>query len=823
VKHPTLGEPGSDLVVIYPDGREEVLVDAGDSGMVLDPSPSLDGQWVYYAFVADQTRGNPSFYGAALSGADIYKINVATREVVRLTHQEWTPALGVAAWAGEASGWLDPLGTSARPGQSALGYGIFNTGPCEVPAEDGRHRVVFTSSRNGYVAPKSGGSFPNLQLYAMDTDGQNVEQVGYLNVGSALHPTLLKSGHIMWSSFESQGLRDSRLWGLWYSLPDGRHWGPLMSAFAAEHAPHFQTQQPDGKIAVALYYLSGSNNGFGTIVRFPHASAVPKGFHAFHSPIWADNPKMKKAYNNRFSQSPISGYTPWGTEIVTSFANQFDVPAPPTSAPADQRYGRVTHPAAGPDGLVMVYTPGPGHSSLAPQHWGQIAILPYDRSAVEDPKELTIIKSDPHYNYQQPRPLLSWDEIYGAPPVAHSWQPNDGTQHQKLPKGTPFGIVGTSSVYNRSSATNGTPGVHATMATQGGDVGSFTDADIHAIRIVQTLPQAHFGRTNLPGSSHEKMVGWRQTEGYHNQAPNERLKIMGEIPLRKFDEAGEPILDLKGDPDTSFLARVPADVPFTFQLVDKKGQVLVQSQTWHQLRPGEVRNNCGGCHAHDRAPVEFASTAAAKPDYPIADLLAPPRDVEWHRDVKAIIEAECQGCHTTDEAAKAKMDLTDMLVGITAQSKALQARISPAVLAAEGQPPHTSIAPEKVRALAEWIDLGRGVDEGKYFIDNINPTLTVTHPARDERASEIVFGSFDNESGLDLSTVHVRLNGYDITKWFVQRDHVWTAVLGKPIESGLIHVEVKDKQGNIQVVHRRFRNGAAVMDKKVANAPTNVQ
>ena len=34
----------------------------------------------------------------------------------------------------------------------------------------------------------------------------------------------------MFSSYEAQGLRDRRLWGLWSIYPDGRNWGPLMSA-----------------------------------------------------------------------------------------------------------------------------------------------------------------------------------------------------------------------------------------------------------------------------------------------------------------------------------------------------------------------------------------------------------------------------------------------------------------------------------------------------------------------------------------------------------------------------------------------------------------
>jgi hypothetical protein len=803
VMRPVSGEPGSSLVIIQPDGTEQVLVDAGADGMVMDPSPSLDGQWVYYAFVPNQRQRNVGVTGApAYSGSDIYKINVATKQIVRLTNQEWTPARGVAKWSTDPKG-IDPR---LQTGESCLGYGVFNTGPCEVPGG----RVIFTSSRNGLINPKSGFSFPNFQLFAMDTDGRNVEQVGYLNIGSALHPTLLKDGSIMWSSSESQGTRNAIIWALWSSMPDGREWGPLMSGFMLNHAIHFQTQQPDGKIVTAAYYIA-NNAGFGTLYRFPHKPEPPTDLHAFHSPIFSQNPVMKLLVGDNWVNHAISGFTPWGTEVVTSFCNHYDYPAGPWSKPGAERFGKVTHPAAGPDGLLMVYSPGPVNfrdQPLWPAPQGKIAWLNYDKTAVEHPSTLTILKQDPKYNYQQPRPLLSWKEVYGTDAVELPWVPNDGKTHPKLPKGTPFGIVGTSSVYNRNSTSNGQPGEFGTIVYQGGDVGTYKNSDIHAIRIIQTLPQSHRGVTQLaPGqvTTHQFSVGWHQ-EGQTNLRPNERLKIIGEIPLRKFDIDGSPILDATGAPDTSFQARIPADVPFTFQLIDEKGKALVQSQTWHQLRPGERRVNCGGCHAHANAPVDFDTTEAAKTNYVVADLLNKPREVEWNRDVKSIVETECRTCHTTNTTAKAKLDLTNSLTGFAAKSLTLQARISPTILAAEGQLPHTAIAAAKVRTLAEWIDLGMLVDEGqgKAFVDNINPTLTVASPSRDEAASTIIFGGYDNESGLDSASLSVKLDGVEIAGQFAKSEHVWSYTLPTAKTSGELVVSIKDVQGNVATVKRSF-------------------
>src|SRR5262249_39661150 len=122
---------------------------------------------------------------------------------------------------------------------------------------------------------------------------------------------------------------------------------------------------------------------------------------------------------------------------------------------------------------------------------------------------------------------------------------------------------------------------------QGADAGLYANDDIHAIRILALEPTSETrpknGRT------------------YYNHA-KERLRILGEIPVRKFENRksksetknGQP-LDPDGNPDTSFLAKIPADIAWTFQTLDKNGMVLNSSQTWHQLRPGEIRHNCGGC------------------------------------------------------------------------------------------------------------------------------------------------------------------------------------------------------------------------------------
>ncbi len=52
------------------------------------------------------------------------------------------------------------------------------------------------------------------------------------------------------------------------------------------------------------------------------------------------------------------------------------------------------------------------------------------------------------------------------------------------------------------------------------------------------------------------------------------------------------------EPDGSVSVRVPANLPFTFSILDSNGRRLPQfgqHASWLQLRPGEERH-CNGCH-----------------------------------------------------------------------------------------------------------------------------------------------------------------------------------------------------------------------------------
>jgi hypothetical protein len=660
-------ETGADLMLLHPNGSEEVLVSGAD-GSVTDPYVSFDGEWVYYAQYHNPKPLPPDFRGQAYAGSDIYKIHVKSRKIVPLTHQEFTPNTGVV---------------SAVKSQ----YPVFNLGPCPAPGR----KVVFTSNRNGFLPPKD-YTQATLQLFVMDDDGGNVEEIGFLNVGSALHPTVLRDGRIMFSSYESQGLRNLRNWGLWSIHPDGTNWGPLVSSFSLAQVFHFQTQLSDGRIVVEEYY-NGNTQGFGTYIAIPDKPGIP----AFSDALSGNGGTADLLGYAPHKANGGMPFLPLGMVRMTPFSHPGDSPAhlADPKDPNSPRMGRVTHPSGAPDNhMLTVWTPGPTLSHTTPN---RPAIdtgiyLIKNGQPVHEPGQMLLIKNDPRYNEQWPRALVPYQRIHGVPEPAALPFANDGKRSKHLPEGTPFGLVGTSSLYKRESYPRGRVAKGSVKAAfagnkndpyegqgslghdpgdinwfyQGSEAGRYDNSEIHAIRIVALEPTTDWRR----------LLGGKRT--FWNLV-NERLHILGEIPVRHFGQAGavaeEQPRDPDGNPDTSFLAKIPADVPYTFQMLDERGLVLTMAQTWHQLRPGEIRHDCGGCHAHSQKPTDFNLTAAARADYPVWDLTRQtplltdkmrdqtgkqwdtgkktgvryaqgPLNVEYYRDIKPIFERSCAACHT---------------------------------------------------------------------------------------------------------------------------------------------------------------------------------
>jgi hypothetical protein len=696
---PVTMEPGADLMLLHPDGRDEVLAEGGE-GSITDPFVSLDGEWIYFTRIYNLQKANQ--WSPPREGADIFKIHVKTRRLVRLTNQQFVPNEAVADWS-------DDYRTSAK-GKSHIDYGVYNMGASPLPGG----KIVFTSNREG-VKPAKGYPAVALQLFVMDDSDtdvdpadpypNNIEKIGHLNLGCALHPVALKDGRIMFSSLESQGIRGEILWGIWTIHPDGTNWAPLVSAFDPGGAPngfHFQTQLGDGSIVIEQYY-NQNNSGFGAYIKMP--PSPPDGYAPFGqaSMKHPSNPPWRYGrFDNAKGKYYRMPFMPTGAISMTPFTFGLEGPAD-RSILGDKKspaVGKFTHPSGAPDNhLLTIYSPGPVNHQYEylPQVDGGI-YLAKGGAIIAEPADLLLIKNDPNYNESWPRAVVPYDRVYGVKePAALPVHPNDGKTHRELPEGTPFGIVGSSSLYKRETYPNGEVpeggvvgaypdgndpwkgldaftshgnGMPINWHNQGADAGLYSNDDIHAVRILAMEPTT------------DRQRGERNGRRFYNHA-TERLRILGEIPVRKIGKDGKQPIDPDGNPDTSFLAKIPADTAFTFQTIDKRGIVLNMSQTWHQLRPGELRNNCGGCHAHSQSPTDFSKTAAAKDYYKLWDLTKGTplltdkqgdesakrwdtqgeaglrvakqevADVEYFRDIRPILDRSCVACHSKKDGKPA--------------------------------------------------------------------------------------------------------------------------------------------------------------------------
>lgn len=686
---PLTPDPGAQLVLLRKDGSREVLfpleryrgqIDTPSgkplaAGSVSDPNVSFDGRWVLFTWYHDLTDVNPQrgdWPGPYVSraGADLYKLEFQTRELVRLTTQELTPNTG--------------NGARFAPGDSGSNHpriGVFNTGG--TWASGGR--IVFTSNRNNFVPPKAMNSGQRvLQLFAMRDDGRDPELIGHLNLAMALHPQALLDGRIAFSSWEEHGVRDSRQFPLWVIGPDGRGWMGLSGFSEPALVHHFMTQMPGGDLVVARYY-NLNNNGFGDLVRYPLDPPGPDFGSADPDP-----------------DGPAIPFQRTGQVFLTPFTTPDDFPAPcpgwesnpyaasgsegPAPCAGEQRRGKFTHPAAAPNAvgdsgkadLLAVYAPGPanhngiyiGMGTALPWYHGEIVLLP-DGEPVPvppaglpgRPPQLVTVLAEDGYNLQWPRPVVSWRELYGVDGPAPWPELTDAqVREERLTPGEPFGLIGSSSLLWRDTAPslgrfwedrdpfNTGDEAPYRWVRQGGDAGIYRDDDVWAVRVLMQVPATD---RSYPDNGRNFAV-----------AGGERMRILGEVPVRK---PGAPKLlrpDGSQEEDTSFLVRIPADTSVTFQTLDRRGMALNMAQTWHQLRPGEARYDCGGCHAHSKEPLDFERTAAARPEYAIPDLARSTPlltynsgqpgvravashavAVEWFRDVEPILEARCASCH----------------------------------------------------------------------------------------------------------------------------------------------------------------------------------
>ena len=257
--------PGQ-LVLRAKDGSERILYDCVGREPVcvpLDPAVSLDGRRVLFSVYRGEL-GHGWWRGTTLPNrrlgspleAQLHVVELETGRVTALAHEP----------------------------------GVFDVSPTWLP--DGR--IMFASTRAGFAEPALKWISPNnrreTQLYIASADGTDAVNVSPHEIATAMHPYLLDSGRIAYSSqWLSHNLAywktngginwPATLDNNWLIMESDRRGGDMMallgahrSAFSAADgrtktmkALHFLGQRHNGDICASNYYR-GNNLGLGDVL-----------------------------------------------------------------------------------------------------------------------------------------------------------------------------------------------------------------------------------------------------------------------------------------------------------------------------------------------------------------------------------------------------------------------------------------------------------------------------------------------------------------------------------------------------------------------------
>ena len=640
----------------------------------------------------------------------IYKYDLATKQETRISPEE-------AFFAGRAYPNEDI--------EKAGVYPVMDTGPFFLP--DGR--IGFTSNR--------ADGFLKFQLFTMDPDGKNLELIGHRALSQQLHPIILKDGRIVYTSFDSMLQREqNNQYSLFSINPDGSD--PFIFAGendATQFTYHFVGQLSDGDIVATIYY-NHNNVGMGTLIRFP---VDPPGADFDHKRVAGINIFDDFVPGEWYTGGSLLPFARVGQFELTEQATEQDVQAgfyesvsdywihPGRSAegnvivvngtpyPTDQRevtvMGKFSHPSGAPDNdLLATYTIG-GSSTLHHLAFSDnladtitligkdagIWLFPLEPNSQETIGHVAddgfIIVDQPEYHEIMARAVVPYTAIYGENPVDKSVTANVGNTDVRLPAGAPFALTGSASILERETAAlNGTPWnmkdgggamsgrTYMNLMAQGGDLALYDDEEVWGIRVSMPVPPVPFGMNG----GNELWAGRTQ---YHH------VRILGEYPIRKWHENNDPVMNtVENKPDTSFIVRVPADTPFFFQAIDKRGMALNIETTSRSAARGE-QQFCSGCHLHTREGEnthesvaktdtnflgdftgvnqsgDYSGNAALlfdgedangrptfKPANEIYDETEVPGvtarksfAVDWENNIKQLVEQRCASCHAEGE------------------------------------------------------------------------------------------------------------------------------------------------------------------------------
>lgn len=421
-----------------------------------------------------------------------------------------------------------------------------------------------------FLALEEGGNETAFVLHTMKDDGTDIQQITY-NQSHDLQPTVLQNGKVLythWDQFATNKL------SFYTANPDGtqveRHYGYFsMNIAPAANTPRnrlFRPQEmPDGRIVAILKpdgaLLGGDMVAIDTKHFFENDLQIPAG-----------------GGTGTTAQNPIS-ILPINIKVG---ANEFS------------QHGR--------------------YSALTPLYDGTNRLLvSWSECRLIEPVAKRLVPCTPTW--------LATAGVTEAAPIYGIWVYNITAQTQQPVVLAEEGQMFTEpvSIEPRAPATYLQPKIDADLAAKSlGAIhirsiydmdGTFNNYGASAFTSIEQIAQAapdsrpaRFVRlikaVSIPDDVTANNLGDNTYGNLFNRLGGLR-EILGYAPV---------------EPDGSVKVKVPADVAFTLEVLDKDGKRIgALHRNWLQVRPGEVRE-CNGCHnavsvnmGHGRSDAELPS------------------------------------------------------------------------------------------------------------------------------------------------------------------------------------------------------------------------
>jgi len=397
-----------------------------------------------------------------------------------------------------------------------------------------------------------------LALHVMDADGNNIKQVTY-NQSHDLDPAVLSSGEIVFSRWDNMG--GSNAIHLYKMRPDGTELSLLYGAHSHATGTNNGTiqfltprQMSDGNILSLVRNFTGSFSG-GDIV-------------SIDTDTYVDNTAGVAAF------STLTG--PAQTSMTGA---QISTDGTPTLA-----------------GRLASFYPLDDGTNRALVTWAPCRLLENDIIVACTSERLaaqTVVEAEPFYGvYVQdlsggnrlpivlPVSGQYIDEVIAVnkrttPPVLFDKTVTEDKKFDSTLVAASTGIMHIKSVYDFD-------GMFSNLGTAATGINGVADFADPAKATADQRPARYLRIVKAVSMPDRNIKTFRGT-AFGRSAAQLMREIIGYVPV---------------EPDGSVKFKVPANVAFTIEVLDKNARRIGgRHQNWLQVKPGEVVT-CNGCHTH---------------------------------------------------------------------------------------------------------------------------------------------------------------------------------------------------------------------------------